>query len=107
MLARQACDENPVLSLKARGRAGKLEAKGKPVEFKQLLRMERDGGTTNIRNVKSKHGPPGRSPQAAAAAAGRGAADRCPRRQGRFSRVDDVTSKTAARFGRKLSALGH
>ena len=36
-------------------RADKLEAKGKPVDFKELLRMEPDGGTTNIRNVKSKH----------------------------------------------------
>jgi putative SOS response-associated peptidase YedK len=36
-------------------RAQKLEAKGEAVDFKQLLRMEPDGGTTNIRNVKSKH----------------------------------------------------
>jgi putative SOS response-associated peptidase YedK len=36
-------------------RAEKLQAKGKPVDFKQLLRMEPDSGTTNIRNVKSKH----------------------------------------------------
>src|SRR6476619_2924373 len=36
-------------------RAAKLETKGAPVDFKQLLRMEPDGGTTNIRNVKSKH----------------------------------------------------
>lgn len=36
-------------------RAKKLEAKGRPVDFKVLLRMEPDGGTTNIRNVKSKH----------------------------------------------------
>jgi putative SOS response-associated peptidase YedK len=36
-------------------RAAKLEAKGKPVEFKELLRLEPDSGTTNIRNVKSKH----------------------------------------------------
>ena len=36
-------------------RAEKLEAKGKSVDFKELLRMEPDGGTTNIRNVKSKH----------------------------------------------------
>jgi hypothetical protein len=28
--------------------AAKLEAKGKPVDFKELLRMEPDGGTTNI-----------------------------------------------------------
>jgi putative SOS response-associated peptidase YedK len=28
---------------------------GQPVDFKELLRMEPDGGTTNIRNVKSKH----------------------------------------------------
>src|SRR5258705_12375171 len=36
-------------------RAEKLQAKGKPVDFKELLRMEPDGGTTNIRHVKSKH----------------------------------------------------
>jgi putative SOS response-associated peptidase YedK len=36
-------------------RAAKLEAKGKPVDFKELLRMEPDGGTTNIRNVSSAH----------------------------------------------------
>src|SRR5215207_7823352 len=36
-------------------RAAKLQAKGKPVDFNELLRMEPDGGTTNIRNVKSKH----------------------------------------------------
>src|SRR5437667_10158559 len=36
-------------------RAQKLEAKGKPVDFKQLLRMEPDSGTTNIRNVNSSH----------------------------------------------------
>ena len=36
-------------------RAAKLETKGAPVDFKQLLRMEPDGGTTNIRNVNSKH----------------------------------------------------
>ena len=36
-------------------RAEKLQAKGKTVEFKELLRMEPDGGTTNIRNVESKH----------------------------------------------------
>ena len=36
-------------------RGHELEAKGKPVDFKQLLRMEPDSGTTNIRNVKSKH----------------------------------------------------
>jgi putative SOS response-associated peptidase YedK len=36
-------------------RAAKLEAKGKTVDFKELLRMEPDGGTTNIRNSSSKH----------------------------------------------------
>lgn len=37
-------------------RAQKLEAKGKPVgDFKALLRMEPDGGTTNIRNTASAH----------------------------------------------------
>ncbi|SFM27305.1 Putative SOS response-associated peptidase YedK [Bradyrhizobium sp. NFR13] len=36
-------------------RAAKLAAKGKQFDFKDLLRMEPDGGTTNIRNVKSAH----------------------------------------------------
>lgn len=36
-------------------RAEKLQAKGKTVEFKELLRMEPDSGTTNIRNVNSSH----------------------------------------------------
>jgi hypothetical protein len=36
-------------------RAEKLQAKGKSVDFKQFLRMEPDGGKTNIRNLKSRH----------------------------------------------------
>ena len=36
-------------------RADKLRAKGKPVDFNELLKMEPDGGTTNIRNVASLH----------------------------------------------------
>jgi putative SOS response-associated peptidase YedK len=36
-------------------RAQKLETKGKTVDFKELLRMEPDSGTTNIRNVSSSH----------------------------------------------------
>jgi putative SOS response-associated peptidase YedK len=36
-------------------RATKLRQKGKEADFKDLLRMEPDSGTTNIRNVKSKH----------------------------------------------------
>jgi putative SOS response-associated peptidase YedK len=36
-------------------RADKLQAKGQAVEFKELLRMEPDSGTTNIRNVNSAH----------------------------------------------------
>jgi uncharacterized protein (DUF1810 family) len=36
-------------------RAQKLEAKGKTAEFKELLRLEPDSGTTNIRNVGSAH----------------------------------------------------
>ena len=39
----------------AKKRAAKLESKGKPVDFKELLRMEPDSGTTNIRNTSSKH----------------------------------------------------
>lgn len=36
-------------------RAAKLQAKGKQVDFDELLRMEPDTGTTNIRNTRSKH----------------------------------------------------
>ena len=36
-------------------RSAKLEAKGKTIDFKELLRMEPDSGTTNIRNTKSEH----------------------------------------------------
>lgn len=36
-------------------RADKLRAKGKPVDFDALLRMEPDSGTTNIRNTASAH----------------------------------------------------
>ncbi|MGM4981858.1 SOS response-associated peptidase [Rhizobium sp. 11_C7_N12_5] len=39
----------------AQKRADKLRAKGKEVNFEELLRMEPDGGTTNVRNLKSKH----------------------------------------------------
>ncbi|MFC7399617.1 SOS response-associated peptidase [Chelatococcus sp. GCM10030263] len=40
---------------KTERRAEKLRAKGQTVDFKELLRMEPDKGTTNIRNVSSKH----------------------------------------------------
>lgn len=36
-------------------RADRLRAKGKDVDFPELLKMEPDGGTTNIRNMSSKH----------------------------------------------------
>ncbi|NTI86059.1 SOS response-associated peptidase [Agrobacterium rhizogenes] len=39
----------------AKKRADKLRAKGKEVDFEELLRMEPDGGTTNVRNLTSKH----------------------------------------------------
>jgi putative SOS response-associated peptidase YedK len=39
-------------------RAAKLRDKGKPVDFNELLRMEPDKGTTNIRNVTSRHWKP-------------------------------------------------
>ena len=36
-------------------RADKLRAKNRPVDFDMLLRVEPDGGTTNIRNIASLH----------------------------------------------------
>lgn len=42
----------------ASARADKLRAKNKPVDFDYLLRMEPDGGTTNVRNTSSAHWKP-------------------------------------------------
>jgi putative SOS response-associated peptidase YedK len=39
-------------------RADKLRAKGREVDFTELLRMEPDGGTTNVRNTSSAHWKP-------------------------------------------------
>ena len=39
-------------------RADKLRAKGKEVDFDALLKMEPDGGTTNVRNTASSHWKP-------------------------------------------------
>lgn len=39
-------------------RANKLRAKGKEVDFDELLRMEPDKGTTNIRRTESRHWGP-------------------------------------------------
>lgn len=39
-------------------RAEKLRAKGKEVDFNELLKMEPDGGTTNVRNTSSAHWKP-------------------------------------------------
>src|SRR5690606_9335491 len=36
-------------------RADKLRAKGKDVDFDHLLKMEPDGGTTNVRRTDSRH----------------------------------------------------
>lgn len=44
-----------VLMESVKRKAARLEAKGKPVDFKELLRLERDDGVANIRNVKSRY----------------------------------------------------
>jgi len=43
-------------------RADKLRAKGKEVDFDALLKMEPDGGTTNVRNTSSRHWQPWLTP---------------------------------------------
>ncbi|WP_436358240.1 SOS response-associated peptidase [Brevundimonas sp. CEF1] len=43
-------------------RADRLRAKGQTVDFEQLLKMEPDKGTTNIRNLASRHWAPHLSP---------------------------------------------
>jgi putative SOS response-associated peptidase YedK len=44
-------------------RADKLRAKGKDVDFGELLKLEPDAGTTNVRNTKSAHWKPWLGPQ--------------------------------------------
>jgi len=44
-------------------RADKLRAKGKEVDFDQLLKMEPDSGTTNVRNTSSRHWQPWLTPE--------------------------------------------
>ena len=48
-------DEQEALLDAATKRADKQRAKGKEVDFDLMLRMEPDGGTTNVRNTASKH----------------------------------------------------
>jgi putative SOS response-associated peptidase YedK len=45
-----------------KSRADKLRAKGKAVDFDELLRLEPDKGTTNIRNTSSRHWKPWLAP---------------------------------------------
>lgn len=42
----------------ANRRAGKLRAKGREVDFAEMLRMEPDKGTTNVRRTESRHWEP-------------------------------------------------
>lgn len=42
----------------AKKRADKQRAKGKEFDFQELLKMEPDGGTTNVRRTESKHWAP-------------------------------------------------
>jgi putative SOS response-associated peptidase YedK len=44
-------------------RAEKLRAKGKAVDFAELLKMEPDAGTTNVRNTTSAHWRPWLTPE--------------------------------------------
>ncbi|KAK0341713.1 hypothetical protein LTR94_025273, partial [Friedmanniomyces endolithicus] len=44
-------------------RADKMRAKGKQVDFDELLRMEPDGGTTNVRRTESRHWWPWLAPE--------------------------------------------
>jgi putative SOS response-associated peptidase YedK len=54
-LARWGMPSSPVALMEAtKKRAAKLEANAAKAEFKELLRMEPDSGTTNIRNTSSK-----------------------------------------------------
>ncbi|GLH76527.1 hypothetical protein SSBR45G_14350 [Bradyrhizobium sp. SSBR45G] len=57
---RGACRPSGQAILQAtKQRAEELQAKGKTVDFKKLLRMEPDGGTINIRKVSVNTGRAG------------------------------------------------
>ena len=63
-MARWGMPSSQAAMLDAAGkRAAKLAAKGKAVDFKELLRLEPDLGTTNIRNVASRHWKPSLGPE--------------------------------------------
>jgi len=47
----------------ATNRADRLRAKGKDVDFPELLRVEPDSGTTNVRNTISRHWQPWLTPE--------------------------------------------
>jgi putative SOS response-associated peptidase YedK len=54
--ARWGMPSSQVAIIKATSKRGaRLKAKGQFVDFKHLMRLEPDGGTTNIRNTSSKH----------------------------------------------------
>jgi putative SOS response-associated peptidase YedK len=56
VMARWGMPSSPVALMEAtKKRATKLQAKGAPVDFKELLRLEPDSGVTNIRNTSSSH----------------------------------------------------
>src|SRR3954467_5276972 len=65
--------------------AEKLKAKGEPVDFKELLRLEPDRGTTNIRNVNSAHWKRWLGPE-----------DRCLVPLTSFSEYDTIDGKKVA-----------
>lgn len=68
--------------------AKKLKAKGRPVDFQELLRIEPDGGTTEVRNVKARTGGAGSIRRAAAWYRSR-----------RFSGDDTIDAKKVPRSG--------
>lgn len=89
----------PALFEATKKRAAKLEAKGKPVNFKELLRLEPDSGVTNIRNTNSAHWKPWLGP-----------ANRCLVPFTSFSEYDTIDGKKipvwfAADAGRPLMAF--
>jgi putative SOS response-associated peptidase YedK len=78
-------------------RADKLQAKGKTVDFKELLRLEPDSGTTNITNVSSAHWRRWLGPES-----------RCLAPFTSFSEYDTIDGKNVPvwfTFGRKPAAV--
>lgn len=90
------------LYLAAQRRAAKLEAKGQVVDFAELLKLEPDSGTTNVRNIFD----PEKNRWNSHWARWMGVENRCVVPFTSFSEYDNTTDETGAKKGDTFFAFG-